>query len=103
VEAEQGEVLRRVATGAPLAGAGRVAARRGGTLTPGEDTEAEQGAGCRRVRLHRSTVYLRPAMTTPPPRCEHRGLLSPCAVTFSWSCLSACLRAAEHRRVAVFP
>jgi hypothetical protein len=61
-----------------------------GALTPGEDAEAEPGAGSRHVRLHRSTVYLRPATTTLPPHCEHRGLLFPCVVP---SLSLACVRA----------
>jgi hypothetical protein len=57
-------------------GAGPVAGRGAGAVRDGWKAGAEKGAGCCREHLHRATVFVRPATTTPPPLRERRLPLS---------------------------
>jgi hypothetical protein len=49
-------------------------------LTPGGNTGAEEGTRRRCEHPCHVAIFVKPAMTTPPPRCEHRGLPSSCVV-----------------------
>jgi hypothetical protein len=57
------------------------------------------------VNTDTDAAHAKPAMTTPPTRCEHRGHPFSCADLLSCSCLWARLRAAtcRARRAAVYP
>jgi hypothetical protein len=66
----------------------------------------ERGAGRRREPLHSAAFFVKPATTTPLPRCENLGFPpSPAPLKPLIPCLWACLRAVVHRvrRVVVPP
>jgi hypothetical protein len=71
------------------------------TLTPGWNAGAEEGTGHRREHPHRVAVFVKPAMTTPPPRCEHSGLPSSCIVSIPQ--LHVCGRAFKPPSVGAPP
>jgi hypothetical protein len=95
---------RRDAAGAPRPEAARVDGERLYRSPRRRGAGAEQGVERRRERLHRAAFFVKPATTPSPTQREmNHSLALTCVVPFPWSCLCACLRAAERRRVAVSP
>jgi hypothetical protein len=50
-------------------------------LTPGGNAGAEEGTRRRCEHPCHVAIFVKPAMTTPPPHCEHCGLPSSCIVS----------------------
>jgi hypothetical protein len=65
----------------------------------------ERGAGRHREHLHNAALFVKPATTTPLPRCENLGFPHSLALLEPLTpCLWACLRATVHRvRLVAIP